>query len=163
MAITKQKKEKIIADLNKKISESNFLIFSDFTGLSAVEVGLLKKNIEKAEAKNKVAKKTLINIALKKAGLKDKIFDEILKGQIAVTFDSKNPLGAAKANRDFSRAHPNFKILGGIFENQFISAEDVKRLGSIPSKDALYAQLAGMLNNIIGRFVYVVSAISGKK
>ncbi|MBI2451059.1 MAG: 50S ribosomal protein L10 [Parcubacteria group bacterium] len=163
MAITKEKKSNIIADLTKQFSEAKFLVFADFTGLSAVQMRLFKKALLDSGAKNKVAKKTLIIIALEKAGFKGKISEEALEGQVTVTLNDGDLLKVSKVNRDFAKEYPTFKILGGIFKGEFVLAEDIKKLGAIPSQSALYAQLAGLLNNIIGRFVFTLKQLEIKK
>lgn len=66
------------------------------------------------------------------------------------------------------------KVRGGLVEGQVISADDVKQMASIPSREVLLAQMLGSmmspvsgfvmtLNGVLRNFVQVMDAIAKEK
>ena len=69
--ITKQQKKEIINDLTDKLSKQKVVIFSDYTGLTVNQAQELRSQLRENNIDYKVAKKTLIDLSLEKAGFKD--------------------------------------------------------------------------------------------
>lgn len=141
MAKTKEQKKKTIDDLEEKIAKQKTIIFIDFTGLKVKDTFGLRKKLKKADSELKVAKKTLIQLVFENSGLKLDV--EKLKGEIALVFGYKDEISTAKVVHQFSQDNPNLKILGGFFENEFKEKEDFISLAQLPSKEELFARLAG--------------------
>lgn len=154
MAKTKEEKKKILESLIEKIKKQKTIIFIDFTGLKVENMFELRKSLKKAGNQLKVAKKTLITLALKDSGLKSEI--DKLKGEIGMVFGYEDELSAAKLVYQFSKKNPNLKILGGFFENQFKSAQDFISLAEIPSRQELLARLTGSILAPVSNFVRVL-------
>jgi large subunit ribosomal protein L10 len=156
MALTKTQKEKIIKDLKDKISKQKAMIFIDFTGLKVKDLFNLRKKLKTADSELKVAKKTLMGIALKEAKLK--IDTKKMAGEIALVFGFKDEISSSKVLYQFSRENPNLKILGGFFENKFKEAEDIITLAQLPSREELLARLVGSIQAPITNFFYILQA-----
>lgn len=155
MALTKTQKEKIIKDLKEKIARQKALVFVDFSGLKVKDISSLRKKLKAADGELKIAKKTLINLALKdkkaEADLKK------LEGEIALAFGYKDEIAPAKTVFQFSQENPNLKILGGFFENKFRGAEETITLAQLPTKEELLANLVGSISAPISNFVYALN------
>jgi len=154
MPKTKEQKKRIIEDLKEKIAKQKTIVFIDFAGLKVEDMFNLRKNLKKADGQLKIAKKTLINLAMKDSGLKAEI--DKLKGEIGMVFGYKDEISPAKTIYQFSIENPNLKILGGFFENEFKSAEDFIALAQLPSKEQLFARLAGSMLAPVSNFVRVL-------
>ena len=158
MAQTKEQKKKIVEDLKEKIKNQKIMIFVDFTGLKVADIFELKGNLKLSEAVFKVAKKTLLCIALK--DFSRKLAERIsqTKRQIAVIFGfGKEPL-VAKTVYQFSLKNPNLKILGGHFEGAFREPEEIITLAKLPTKEELLAKLVQSIAAPISNFVYVLES-----
>ncbi|MFH1181150.1 MAG: 50S ribosomal protein L10 [bacterium] len=156
MAITKDKKKKIVEDLKDKISRQKVMVFTDFTGTKAKDLLGLRKKIREEGGDLKVAKKTLAQLALK-----DKNFGvdiKNMKGEIAFVFGFTDEVSPARALWQFSEKNPGLKIVGGILENKFIEAEKVLELAKLPAKEILLAKLASSIKSPVSNFVYVLEA-----
>ncbi|MCK4473665.1 50S ribosomal protein L10 [Candidatus Parcubacteria bacterium] len=154
MALTKEQKQNILEDLEEKIKKQKALIFVDFTGVKVKNLSELRKELKSNENELKVAKKTLMNIALKKLGIE--IEPDKLKGEIGLTFGYKDGLSLAKTIYQFSLKNENLKILGGYFEKKFLDAEQIIELAKLPSKEELLARFVGSISSPISNFVNVL-------
>lgn len=139
MPQTKAQKQKVLEDLDKKMEKQKAIIFFDFTGLKVKDFSNLRKKIKAVGDELKVVKKTLMDIAFKKAKIKAE--PKKMSGEIALAFGNKDELGLAKMLYQFSKENQNLKILGGFFENKFQEAEEIITLAQLPSKEEMIAKL----------------------
>jgi len=158
MAITKEKKKKILEQLKEKIEKQKIMIFVDFTGLKNKDFFALRKKLRELGNDMKVAKKTLINLALKEKDLNVVDVRKML-GEVAVIFGMKDEITGAKIVYEFSRENKNLKILGGILEKNFIGPEKIEELAKLPTKEELLAKLVSDISAPISNFVYVLKSI----
>ena len=154
MALTKAQKQKIFDDLKEKIEKQKSMVFVDFTGLKVKDFSNFRKKIKASGDNIKVAKKTLLGMAFKKAGLEIEL--KKIKGEIAAIFGLKDVFAPAKTAYQFSQENKNLKILGGFFENKFREAEMIIELAQLPSKEELLARLVGSISAPISNFVNVL-------
>jgi len=152
--LTKNQKQQIIEELTDKIKRQKGLIFSDFRGLKVGEIEELRGELRKAEIEYKIAKKTLIKLALEKT--KKEVDLSQFKGSLALTIGYNDPIMPAKILNKFTKTHKNLKILGGLMEDKFLTIEEVKALAKIPSKNELIANLIGNLKSPINAFANVL-------
>ena len=61
----RQKKEKIVAKLSEKVDKAKAIVFTDYQGLTHVQLEQLKKAVKKTNADYVVTKNTLLQLALK--------------------------------------------------------------------------------------------------
>ncbi|MEK9151546.1 MAG: 50S ribosomal protein L10 [Patescibacteria group bacterium] len=151
----KQQKQTLVAEVAKKIKASKALVFANFKGVSVKDVTTVRKELSKNGSGWQVLKKTLLNIALKEAGVDVDV--RKLEGQIGVAF-SHDEVTAAKVLAQFAKAHENvpFTIEGGTLGAKELSVNEVKALAKLPSRDELRAQLIGTLQAPIASFVRVL-------
>ena len=154
MAISREKKKKILEDLKEKISKQKAIIFVDFTGLKVKDFSDLRKRLKSIGSELKVAKKTLMGIVFKKAKLE--IEPKKLPGEIALVFGYKEEILPAKIVFQFSQENPNLKILGGVLENNFFEAEKIIELAKLPSREELLARLVGSISAPISNLTNVL-------
>jgi large subunit ribosomal protein L10 len=154
MAQTKAQKQKILEDLKDKMERQKAIIFFDFTGLKVKDFSNLRRKIKAAGDELKVVKKTLIDLAFKKAKLE--IEPKKMAGEIALVFGFKDALSLAKEIYQFGKTNEHLKILGGFFENEFRPAEEIITLAQLPSRDELLARLVGSIASPMSGFVNVL-------
>jgi large subunit ribosomal protein L10 len=173
MAITRQKKESILKDLNGQFEKARMVVFVNFHGLGTVASRELRKLMKTSSAKYLVAKKTLVKKALEKfkfSGVMPK-----LEGEIGLIFGAAESeiLGLAKNLSKFIKEHKELSVVGGIMESEFVEPKIVSDLATIPSRDILLAKLVYTLNSPLRRlvgglggnmqkFVLIISQISAK-
>lgn len=152
--LTKTQKKELIKELVDKIKRQQSLVFTDVSGLSVGEMQKLRRELKKAGIEYKVAKKTLITLALKEA--KHDIDISQVPGSLGAAFSYQDPVSPAKIIFKFSKDHKNLKVVGGIMEGKLLTVQEVETLSKIPSKEELLAMLVGSLKGPISGFVNVL-------
>lgn len=156
MAITKQHKEKIIEKLVENLGKTKSVVFADFQGLKMPEIEELREECLKQGIGYIVAKKTLLNIALEKAGIKN-ADTKAIEGSLATVFGYEDEVAPAKALAEFAKAHDALEIKAGILEGKMVPLEEVIKLSKLLSKPELYAKVVGSINAPISGFVNVLA------
>lgn len=156
MAKTREQKEKALKDLDVMLKDFKSLVFVDYKGLKVKEAAEIKRLCRKQNTKYIVAKKTLIKLAMEKAGLKD-LDIKGLQGNIGMIIGLEDEVAPAKIAADFGKTHESLKMLGGIMDSKFIDFAQVTALSKIPSKMELLSQLVRSLNSPVSGFVNVLA------
>ena len=141
-----ESKKQVVAELTELLKGATTGVFVDYSGINVADDTKLRKELREAGVKYMVVKNTLTRFAAKEAGIEG--LDDILNGTTALAL-SEDHVTAAKIIGEFAEKNENFKIKGGIMEGKAISADTVKELASLPSKEVLIARLLGSLNGPI--------------
>ncbi|MDP1884033.1 MAG: 50S ribosomal protein L10 [Candidatus Moranbacteria bacterium] len=152
---TKQQKEVIIRELAEKLKNSKAVVFSDYKGLKVKDMTVLRRDLRAEGVDLKVLKKTLINIALKDAGIE--MDAKALDGQVAIAISSQDEVVAAKIIAKLAKVNETLKIVGGILGTKELSVAEVDALAKLPSKEELLAKLVWTLNAPASGFVNVLA------
>ncbi len=139
---TKAQKEELVKEISERLAKTKAAVFADYTGLSVAKITDLRRKLKAQNSELKVAKKTLIDLAFKKAGF-DNVGSKKMTGQVAVAFGYQDEVAPAKTLYEFDKKGEQLKILGGILENKFIDALSVLNLAKLPSRQELLAKLVG--------------------
>ncbi len=156
MAITKQKKEKILEELKKNLKKAQIVIFINFHGLNVSAAVKLRKLLLNLNTKYLVAKKTIIKKAMEEFNLTGVSFN--LEGETALVFSEDCSLGFLKELNNFAQKE-NIKFLAGIFEKEYIDKNAVLKLASIPSKEILLCQFISVINQPMQGVVVTLNGI----
>ena len=152
---TKIQKEIIISELTEKLKDAKAAVFADFKGLTMKDMVVLRKELRAEGISFKVVKKTLLNIALKKAEIEADVLK--MEGQIAIAVSPKDEVAAARILSKFYKLKENSKITGGILEGKLINVAEVIALSKLPSKEELLAKFVGTINAPVSNFVQVMA------
>jgi large subunit ribosomal protein L10 len=131
-----------VAELADEFRSSNAAVLTEYRGLSVAELQELRRSLGEF-AKYAVVKNTLTKIAVKDAGVEE--LTELLVGPSAIAFVKGDPVEAAKGLRDFARAHPFLVIKGGVLDGKPLSADEIRKLADLESREVLLARLAGAM------------------
>jgi ribosomal protein L10 len=107
-----------------------------------------------------VAKNTLAILAAREVGLD--FLEADLKGPTAIAFVTGEPVEAAKTLRDFAKENPQLVLKSGAMEGAQLSAEAVKKLADLESREVLLAKAAGALKAKISQAAYAFNALPSK-
>ena len=153
---TEAKRREIDALVERaRTSEAIFIV--EYRGLTVSKSTAVRRLVRDAGGEVKVAKNTLMRIALSEAGLQTA--EGIDTGPNAYVFSFKDIAATAKALRDFSKESGNeaLVIKGGIMGSHLLTKEQVIALADLPPRDVLLAILLGTLNGPMRAFVTVLS------
>lgn len=173
-SLFRQKKEEEVAKLSERFAKIKSAVFLSYKGLKVAEAEKLRRALRAEKSEYKVAKKTLLDVAIKKAGLPEANIVN-LEGQVGIAFDYESETGALKLIDTIIKGGIGaLKIIGGFIEGKIIGAEELKQLALLPGKKELRGQLVGVIaapmsgfvgvlnGNIVG-LINVLKAVSEKK
>ena len=144
MAISKQKKEELVAQYKDLIEQSDALILAEYKGMAVKDMQDLRSKLREAEGAFYVTKNTLLKLALEESGTT--VPDDLLIGQVATGFALGEAPTLAKALVDYADSEDNLSIRGGIMQMEVLSDEQVKSLAKLPTLDELRAQILGLVS-----------------
>ncbi len=156
-----QQKQQIVADLAEKLKTAAAGVFVDYCGLTVEEDTELRNKLREANIEYAVVKNTLTKRAANEAGYSD--FDEILNGPTALALSFDDVVAPARVLAEFAKTKDVFEIKAGFMEGRAMSLEEITALSQIPSKDTLYAMLAGGLNSVIAGLARAIDAVREQK
>ena len=159
--ITKQQKSEIIDNLKNSVKKSSIVMFANFHGLNVQLTGELRRLLRQAGAKYFVTRKTLVRKALEASSFSGEMPN--LEGETALVYTNGNPLSSASALNNFAKKNKFLKILGGIFESQYIGTDRVMALASIPPREVLLSQILNIISSPKRGLVVALSEIMKKK
>jgi large subunit ribosomal protein L10 len=138
-----EQKERVVEQLTARMREAPAMIVTDYRGLTVTQVADVRQALREAGATFHVAKNTLAKIAATKAERLDLI--GLLEGPTAIAFVADDPSAAAKKLSDLARQTRILQVRGAIMDGQTLTADDVRALGELPSKDVLQGQVVGAI------------------
>ncbi|MFN9000906.1 MAG: 50S ribosomal protein L10 [Holosporales bacterium] len=138
----RSEKQAFVASLRQVIDDANLVVVTRQSGLTVDESTALRRKMLEAGARYKVAKNTLIRLAV--ADTKKSALDPHLTGPTALAF-SADPIAAARVAVDFAKANPKLEVVCGAMGEKFLDKSQVQALASLPSLDELRGKLIGVL------------------
>ncbi|MFB7631770.1 50S ribosomal protein L10 [Streptomyces sp. NPDC056149] len=153
--------EKVAAveEITEKFRSSNGAVVTAYTGLTVAQIKNLRRSLGD-NAQYRVVKNTLTKIAAKEAGIS--ALDEHLSGSTAVAFVTGDPVEAAKGLRDFAKENQNLVIKGGVLDGKALSADEIKKLADLESREVLLSKLAGAFKAKQSQAASVFQALPSK-
>jgi large subunit ribosomal protein L10 len=144
LAITKKRKEDLIASYAEWLGRSKALIVTEYTGLSMKQLDDLRSKVRDAGGEFHIVKNTLGQLAFQAHGLQNS--GQLLQGSTAVAFAFRDAPDLAKVVTEFARTSEFVKVKGGYLGKNLMSAEQVKALSDLPPLPVMRAQLLGVIS-----------------
>ena len=161
MAITRAKKTEIVDKLKNAFEGAKSLVFVNFKGLTVGNTTDLRRSLKGENVSYTVAKKTLANRVLD-----DKKFEgdkPTLEGELALAW-GEDLVAPARGVCNFVKKFPeNLKILGGVFEGKYMTADAMIEIAKIPGLEILRGKFVNIINSPIQRVAVALSEIAKKK
>ncbi len=154
MAVIRPEKAAKVAELKEIFSSAKCVVLVDFCGLTVAQDTDLRRKMREAGVAYEVNKNTLIRIAAEQAGVEG--LAAILEKNTAVASSAEDAVAVAKVVCEFAKANKQLVVKAGVLDGKVISADEVKALASLPSKEVLIAKMLGSMNAPISGFVNVL-------
>jgi large subunit ribosomal protein L10 len=158
MGRTLTNKKAIVATLQETLNESSLAVVINYNGLTVKEITDLRNRLRVTGASCTVTKNTLMGKAI--AGNDNwSALDSLLSNTTAFIL-AKDDVGAAvKAYQEFQKVTKKTEVIGGVMEGKLLSQNDIKAIADLPSKEQLYAMIAGATNSIVANIAVAVKEI----
>ena len=151
-----EQKKAVVEEIKEKLEKAQLVICTDYRGLNVEQVNELRNKLRVPGVEYRVLKNTMFRFALKEAGYES--IAEQVNGPNAVVFSENDPVGPAKTLFDFAKTNKQLEVKIGILEGQLLTADAVKDLAQLPSREVLLAQVVGTMQAPITSFVRVLNA-----
>jgi large subunit ribosomal protein L10 len=167
MAIKREKKKEIISNLEQTVGKSKSIVFVNFHKLLVKDASALRRSLKNENVGYVVAKKTLFKRVLDAANIKGN--QPSLEGELAVAYLTTEKadgdvLAPARSIYEFQKKlDGKVSIIGGIFEGEYKTKEDMIGIASIPSLNVLRGMFVNILNSPIQRFAVALGQVAEKK
>lgn len=159
MAITKAKKDTLVADLTNLLSNAKLTAFARYQGLTVAELQELRKAAREAGVKIKVVKNRLVRVAMGEIAVYKDTDTTGLVGQLIYAISDSDEVAPAKVLAQFAKTHPALQLAGGFNESgKSMSEDEINTLAKMPSKEELIAQVVAQL---LSPAADTISALSG--
>jgi large subunit ribosomal protein L10 len=159
MALTKQEKDEVVAEVAALLASSKMTVVAQYQGTTVKAMQQLRRDARDSGTKVQVVKNRLVVKALQNNDTLKGVDVSALKGQLLYAFNSEDEVAPAKALATFAKLNPSIEFVGAITpEGLFVSADEVKALAALPSKNELIAQVVATLLSPVND---VMSGLSG--
>ncbi len=159
MAISRDKKNELVAELTELLTNAKTTAFATYQGLSVADVQVLRAAARDNGVVIKVVKNRLVRVALNDVEAYKDVDTSSLNGQLLYAMSAEDEVAPAKVLSEFAKTNPALAIAGGFsLEGGLMSADDVKALAALPSKSQLIAEVIAQLLSPVHD---VTNALSG--
>jgi large subunit ribosomal protein L10 len=156
LALTKERKAELYDQYKKLFADAQIAVVAGYQGLTVHDLEALRARMREVGGELHVVKNTLARIALEDLGVKSP--EELWEQANALGVTTGDAVVLAKTLSDFARTDERFSIKAGFLGKNYVTADGVKRLASLPSREVLLAQVfAGMQAPITG----IVTVLGG--
>ena len=146
MALTKDKKNEVIAEVADLLSKSKMTVVVAYQGTPVKALQNLRRLSNENGTQLKVVKNRLVIQALKANDTLKDADTSSLTGMLLYAFNSEDEVAPAQVLANFAKTQPTLEFVGAFSgEGKFLSADEVKALATLPSKNELLAQVIATL------------------
>ncbi len=160
MSLNRNEKAAVVTDVAAQVARSQTLALAEYRGLTVEHLNNLRRQARDKGVYLHVLKNTLARRAV--AGTPFEVASESMVGPLIYGF-SEDAVAAAKVLSDFAKGNDKLVVKGGAYAGRILSADGVKSLAAIPSKEVLLAQLLGLMQSPVSRMARVLAAIAEKR
>jgi len=160
LSLNRNEKAAVVTDVAAQVARSQTLALAEYRGLTVDHLNKLRVDARAKGVYLHVLKNTLARRAV--AGTPFEVAAEAMVGPLIYSF-SEDAVAAAKVLADFAKTNDKLIVKAGAYGGKALNADGVKALASIPTREVLLTQLAGLLQSPIARFARAVAAVAEQK
>lgn len=155
--MNREQKAAAVEEIAGQITESNAVYAIDYRGISVPQAAELRARLRDTDATFRVVKNTLTLRAADKADAQS--LKALLEGPTALAFVRGDVAAAAKALNDYARQVDGLPFKGGLMDGEALDAAQVQSIARLPTRDALYGQLVGVVAAPVSGLVRTLNAL----
>jgi large subunit ribosomal protein L10 len=160
LSLNRNEKAAVVSDVAAQAAKSQTLALAEYRGLTVEALNKLRVDARSKGVYLHVLKNTLARRAV--AGTPFEAAAESMVGPLIYGF-SEDAVAAAKVIADFAKTNDKLVIKGGAYGGKALDVNGVKALASVPSKEVLLSQLAGLLKSPVQRTAAVLAALAQQR
>jgi large subunit ribosomal protein L10 len=160
LSLNRNEKAAVVTDVAAQAAKSQTLALAEYRGLTVEALNKLRVEARAKGVYLHVLKNTLARRAV--AGTPFEAAAESMVGPLIYGF-SEDAVAAAKVIADFAKTNDKLVIKGGAYGGKALDVNGVKALASVPSKEVLLSQIAGLLKSPVQRTAAVLAALAQQR
>ena len=157
--MNKEKKKIYIEEMKGFFKKTSSVFVTHYQGLTVKQIDALREEMRKHGILFRITKNKITKLALE--GSKYKKLENLFSGPTAVAF-SEDAITSAKILTKFAKKNSNLKIIGGIMEEEPLSAEDVEKIATLPTLDEARGNIIGILSTPAQKIMSILLAPGSK-
>lgn len=148
MALTKEKKHEVVAEVAQLLADSKMTVVAAYQGTPVKAMQALRRSGRDNGTTLKVVKNRLVIKAIQATDNVRQSDTSALSGMLLYAFNSADEVAPAQVLAKFAKTQPTITFVGAInAQGHFLSADEVKALASLPSKNQLIAEVLATLSS----------------
>jgi large subunit ribosomal protein L10 len=155
LAISKERKEEVLATYTDWMKRSQAVILVEYTGVKMKDLDAIRSKIRESGGEFHVVKNTLARRAFADSGMD--LPNDFLVKSTAVSFAFTDAASTAKALNEATKGKDAIKVKGGFMSGQALNLAQVKALADMPPLPVIRAQLLGVLQAPAGKLVRTIA------
>jgi large subunit ribosomal protein L10 len=155
--LNREEKAAAVEEIAAQIEGAESIFAIDYRGISVPQAAELRAKLREADATFRVVKNRLTKLAAEKAGREQ--LNELLDGPTALTFVNGDMALAAKAITTLDREWEVLEFKGGLMDGEMLAEDQFKAIARLPGREALNAQLAGVVASPVSGLVRGLNAL----
>ena len=159
MGLSLEQKLATVSEVQAKLQGAQTVIVAEYRGLNVERVTQLRSKARKSGVWLRVLKNTLARRAVK--GTPFEKLSEKMVGPLMYGI-SQDPVAGAKVLSEFAKENELFVIKAGAMPNAVMSAQDIKALSQLPSREELLAKLLGTMQAPVTKLVRTMNEVPSK-
>ncbi|MCD6047442.1 MAG: ribosomal protein [Gammaproteobacteria bacterium] len=160
MALTRQDKEKIVAEMVAVASQSLSAVVALNHGMTAGETTELRAKARQMNVYLRVVPNTLLIRAV--AGTEFECLAEQLTGPTVIAFSKEEPGSAGRLIRDFAKTHEKLGIKAFAVGGMAYDAKQIDMLASLPTREEALATLMSVMQAPVTKLARTTSETYAK-
>lgn len=159
MALTKDKKNEVVAEVAELLASSKMTVVSKYQGTTVKAIQQLRREARDNGTKVKVVKNRLVIKAIQQTDAIKDTDTSAIEGMLLYAFNDEDEVAPAQALAAFAKQNPSIQFVGAISaDGKFLSADEVKTLADLPSKEVM---IGSVINTLLAPVNDTVNALSG--
>ena len=159
MGLNLEQKQAVVSEIAAQLGKAQSVIVAEYRGLDVGAVTDLRAKARKSGLYLRVLKNTLARRAVK--GTPFEKLSEQMVGPLMYGI-SQDPVAGAKVLSEFAKENELFVIKAGAMPNAVMSAQDIKALSQLPSREELIAKLLGTMQAPVTKLVRTMNEVPSK-
>jgi large subunit ribosomal protein L10 len=156
LAISRAKKEELVAQYKEMIENSPVLVFTNYRGISVPQIQSLRSKLSDTDATYVVVKNSLLGLALEQSGFE--VDEALLEGPNAVIFTGEDIGRSVTALNDWIKAEKIVEVSGAFMDGTTLDADAATKLSDLPTKEQTLAMILGTISAPARDIVGVINA-----
>ena len=160
MALTRQEKEAVVAEVADVASSAHSAVAAEYRGITVTDLTELRAKARSTGVYLRVVKNSLARRAVE--GTEFECMQDGMSGPLIFAFSQEDPGSAARLLRDFAKENDKLVITMAAVGGQKLEAGDIGKLANLPTRDEAISMLMSVMQAPVAKFVRTLNEVPGK-